>query len=60
MLFRSGRLIDMIGIQNGLVVVQASMIITALLLVYAGKVYLTYYNAARKAEEERGIGVAKA
>lgn len=55
-----GRLIDMIGIQNGLVVVQASMIITALLLVYAGKVYLTYYNAARKAEEERGIGVAKA
>lgn len=55
-----GGLIDMIGIQHGLVVVQASMILTGILLLYAGKVYLTYYNAARKAEEERGIGVAKA
>ena len=50
----------MIGIQNGLVVVQATMIITGILLLYAGKVYLTYYNAARKAEEERGLDVVKA
>ena len=55
-----GWLIDQVGIQHGLVFVQASMLITAVLLIYAGKIYLKYYNAARKEEEEHGIGVAKA
>lgn len=55
-----GWLIDQVGIQHGLVFVQATMLITAALLIYAGKVYLNYYNAARKEEEERGLGVAKA
>lgn len=55
-----GILIDAVGIQMGLVFVQATMIITGLLLLYAGKIYLDYYNAARKEEEERGIGVVKA
>lgn len=55
-----GWLIDQVGIQHGLVFVQATMLITAALLIYAGKVYLNYYKAARKEEEERGLGVAKA
>lgn len=55
-----GMLIDAFGYKSGLVYIQASMIITVCLLLYVGKIYLKYYNKARKAEEERGIGVVKA
>lgn len=52
-----GIIIDSIGVQQGLMLAQGLMIIPVLLLAYAGKVYIHYYDAARKEEEARGIGV---
>ncbi len=54
-----GILIDALGIQKALVIVQAMMVVTCVLLFFAGKIYLTYYNKARKEEEERGLGTAE-
>lgn len=55
-----GILIDALGIQQALVFVQAMMVITCVLLFFAGRIYLKYYNKARQEEEERGLGVAEA
>ena len=55
-----GMVVDAVGIQMGLVYVQIGMLVSSLLLIYAGKIYLKYYNAARQAEKEKGIGVEPA
>lgn len=55
-----GILVDAMGVQQALVVVQAMMIITCAILFYAGRIYLKYYNKAREEERERGLGVAEA
>lgn len=55
-----GILIDALGIHQALVIVQAMMVITVIMLFFAGRIYLKYYNKAREEEEERGLGVANA
>lgn len=55
-----GILVDAMGVQQALVVVQAMMVITCAILFYAGRIYLKYYNKAREEERERGLGVAEA
>ena len=53
-----GMIVDGVGVQNALVYIQVGMLISGLLLVYAGKIYMKYYNLARQAEAEKGLGVA--
>lgn len=50
-----GFIVDAFGIQNALVYVQGVLIVSVLLLLYAGKIYLKYYNAARAEEEAKGL-----
>ncbi|MDO4281609.1 MAG: MFS transporter [Peptococcaceae bacterium] len=51
-----GIIVDAVGVHSALVYVQGFLIISVLLLAYAGKIYLKFYNAARQAEQEKGLG----
>lgn len=50
-----GVLVDKLGLQNALVVVQLFFILSAIILFFAGRIYIKYYNAAREAELASGV-----
>ena len=50
-----GVMVDMMGVQAALANAQIFFVIAAVLLFFAGTIYIKYYNRAR--EEERNSGV---
>jgi MFS family permease len=50
-----GIMVDMMGVQNALANAQVFFVISAVLLFFAGGVYIKYYNRAREAELASGV-----